>query len=128
MKTLVNTPLAPKPVGPYTQGNAYRNMLFISGQIGLEPATNALPENFNEQAKNALYNIKSVVEAAGSQMGRVLKVTVFLTDAAQFTPFNEVYYHFFPENYPARETVVVKALPMNALVEVSAVAYVREDQ
>ncbi len=128
MKYLINTPLAPKPVGPYSQGNVYRNLLFVAGQIGLDVVNGGMPDDFHAQTKNSLYNLKSVVEAAGSNLSRVLKVTVYLTSADDFEALNEVYFKFFPENYPARETVVVAALPKNAKVEVSCVAYVREDQ
>ena len=128
MKQLINTPLAPKPVGPYSQGNVHRNMLYVSGQIGIDMVNGGMPNDFHAQARNALYNLKSVVEAAGSHMSRVLKVTVYLTDAADFEALNEEYFRFFPENYPARETVVVAGLPKDAKCEVSCIAYVREDQ
>jgi len=127
MKSLVDTRLAPKPVGPYSQATVYRNMMYVSGQIGLDINTGELPEEFKTQAVNAMYNLKSVVEAGGSHMNRVLKVTVFLTSADDFGVFNELYGRFYTEDPPARETVIVAGLPKNARVEVSAIAYVRED-
>ncbi len=128
MKQLINTPLAPKPVGPYSQGNVHRNMLYVAGQIGIDMVNGGMPDSIHPQARNALYNLKSVVEAAGSHLSRVLKVTVYITSADDFEAMNEEYFKFFPENYPARETVVVAGLPGGAKVEVSCIGYVREDQ
>lgn len=126
-KKLVATPLAPSAIGPYTQGVTYQNNLYISGQLGINPQTMTLPESFEGQVKNALYNLKSIVEAGGSKMERVLKVTVLLADMEDFETMNKVYFKFFPENYPARECYAVKELPKKAKVEISAIAYVRDD-
>ncbi|QQS59753.1 hypothetical protein IPN35_02665 [Candidatus Peregrinibacteria bacterium] len=125
--TFVETPLAPRAVGPYSQAAVYRNMLFVSGQIGLLPQGGALPENFLDEAKNALYNLKSITEASGSRLDRIFKVTVFLTDMSLFDDMNGIYRRFFPDNYPARECVAVAELPKGARIEISAQGFVRED-
>jgi 2-iminobutanoate/2-iminopropanoate deaminase len=126
-KTLVNTKLAPPAVGPYTQAVTYRNVLYVSGQLGATPTDPHLPQDFVSEVKNALYNLKAIIEAAGSKMEKVLKVTVLLTDMGHFQTMNDIYIRFFPENYPARECYAVKELPKNARIEISAIAYVRDD-
>lgn len=126
-KQLISTPLAPSAIGPYTQAVAYQNMLYVSGQLGFDPTTMVIPEDFESEVKNALYNVKSIVEAGGSKLERVLKTTVLLADMADFEEMNAMYFKFFPENYPARECYAVKTLPKNARVEISLIAFVRED-
>ncbi len=126
-KALVRTALAPAAIGPYSQATVYRNIMYISGQLGITPTNSTLPEDFATEVKNALYNLKSIVEAGGSKMDRVLKVTVLLSDFDNFETMNDLYVRFFPENYPARECYGVKELPKGARIEISATAYVRED-
>jgi len=126
-KQIISTAMAPKAVGPYSQAVVYKNLLFISGQIGTFPADGKLPEEFAMQAKNAFYNLKAIAESAGSRLNRSLKVTVYLTDINRFAEMNEIYTKFFIDELPAREVVAVAGLPKNAQIEVSAIAYARDD-
>jgi 2-iminobutanoate/2-iminopropanoate deaminase len=126
-KVLIDTRLAPAAVGPYSQGVVYRNILYVSGQIGLVPNGETLPEDFITEVKNTLYNVQTIVEAAGSKLNRVLKTTILLTDMEQFQTVNSMYKEFFPEDFPARECYAVASLPKGARIEISAVAFVRED-
>lgn len=128
MKQRIQTQLAPAAIGPYSQGITHKNTLYVSGQLGISLHDGSLSETIEAQTRNALYNLKSIVEAAGSRMDRILKVTIFLTDEEEFHTMNQVYEQFFPETPPARECVIVQALPKKgARVEISCVAYVRED-
>lgn len=122
-KEVVATPNAPKALGPYSQAVKVGETLYCSGQIGLDPRTGALvADDVVEQAKQALRNLKAVLKQA--QVSDVVKVTVFMTNIADFQKVNEVYAEFFKEsqNLPARSAVGVKALPAKALVEIEAVA------
>ena len=113
---------APKPVGPYVQAAQWDGLVYCSGQIGLEPASNRLAEGgIRGQAEQAFRNLQAVLEAADSSLQKALKVTVYLTDMAAFGEMNEVYEKYFV-NYPARSCVGVKELPKGALVEVDVVA------
>lgn len=123
MASRVYTERAPKPIGPYSQAVKAGNLLFVSGQIGLDPATGKLVEGgVREQAQRALQNLKAIIEEAGFSMDDVVWVLVFLRDISQYKEFNEVYLQFF-KNYPARALVEVSALPGGALVEITAVAF-----
>lgn len=127
MKTVVNTKLAPGVIGPYSQGVVHRNILYVSGQLGVVLIDGTMPESIEDQTKNALYNMKSIVEASGSRLDRCLKVTIFLADMNDFPVVNKIYERFFPESPPARECVEVSVLPKNGKIEISAIAYVRDD-
>lgn len=123
MKEVIVTAAAPAAIGPYAQGTAALGLVFTSGQLPIDPATGALPEGIAAQTRASLTNVKSVLEAAGSGMERVLKTTVFLRDMNDFTAMNAVYAGFFPEGQcPARSAVQVARLPKDALVEIEAVA------
>jgi len=126
LKRIIETSLAPKPIGPYSQAVASGNQIYISGQLGLDLTSYDLPDDFATQVKNALYNLKSIVEAAGSRLDRILKVTVYLTDMNNFEKFNEVYRDFFLAQPPAREVVEVSRLPKDALIEISAIAFLQD--
>lgn len=121
--TAIATPAAPKAIGPYSQGLASESLLFVSGQIPLDPVTGELvgPE-FAVQAERALANLAAVVAAAGCQLDQVVKVNVYLTDLARFGEFNEIYDRCFGGHRPARAVVQVSALPRGAQVEVEAIA------
>lgn len=116
-----------KPVAPYSPGIRLDHLLFTSGQIGLDPSTGKLVEgDVVAQAQQALENLKAVLQAGGADLSTVLKTTVFLNDMADYGMVNEVYAEFFPQDPPARSAVQVAALPIGALVEVEAIAFVRE--
>lgn len=120
--TVVATAAAPKAIGPYSQGLASDSLVFVSGQIPLDPATGELvgPE-FALQAERAMANVAAVVAAAGCRLDQVIKVNVYLTDLARFGEFNEIYGRCFGEHRPARAVVQVSALPRGAQVEVEAI-------
>lgn len=119
----VRTDKALAPVGPYSQAVKFGNLVFTAGQIPLNPATGELVRgDIKQEAKQVLDNLARVLEAAGTETGRALKVTVFLTDMADFGAVNEVYGEYFSPPYPARSCVQVAALPLGVRVEVEAVA------
>ena len=130
MAKVIYTERAPKPVAPYSQGLVAGCFLFVSGQVPIDPSTGELVRgDFREAARRALQNVKAVVEAAGATLKDVVKVTVFLKDISKFRDFNEVYKEFFGEGpYPARTAVQVASLPLDADVEVEAIAYVCRDE
>ncbi|MEG0338531.1 MAG: RidA family protein [Oscillospiraceae bacterium] len=118
----VNTNNAPAAIGPYSQGIVCQDLLFTSGQIPLSPKTGEIVgTDISAQAVQALTNLKSVVEAAGSSMDKLVKTTCFLADMNDFATFNTIYADFISSN-PARSCVAVKQLPKNVLVEVEAIA------
>lgn len=122
-KTTVTTDKAPKALGPYSAGVTTCCMVFTAGQVGIDPATGKIVEGgIQAQTKQALTNVRSVLEAAGTSMENVVKTTVFLQDMGEFALMNEVYATFFTGNYPARSAVQVAALPAGAAVEIEAIA------
>ncbi len=122
-KASVLTSEAPKPIGPYSQAIRTDSMVFASGQAGLDPSTgNLVGGGVEAETRQALTNIKHVLEAANSGMDLVLKTTVFLIDMNDFPKMNAIYAEFFPKNPPARSTVAVAALPKAARVEIEAIA------
>lgn len=123
MKT-ISTTKAPGAIGPYSQGQIVGNMVFTSGQLGLNPATgDFVGADVKAQAQASLENVKAILEAAGTSMDKVCKTTVFLSDMANFGAVNEVYGTFFKEgSYPARSCVEVAALPKGGLVEIEVIA------
>ncbi len=129
MRRIVSTDKAPAAVGPYSQGVVVDggNLVFTAGQIGTVPGTGAMVEGVEAQARQVLENLKAVLRAAGSDLDRVVKVTVFLTDIGDFQKVNAVYSEFFGEEPPARSAFQVTALPLGALVEMEAVGVVKKD-
>jgi 2-iminobutanoate/2-iminopropanoate deaminase len=122
-KKIVSTEKAPKAIGPYSQAIRTDELVFTAGQIGLHPATMELVEGgIEEQTRQALTNLKNVLESADSGLNFVVKTTVFLQAMSDFAAMNAVYSEFFPENAPARSTVAVAALPKGALVEIECTA------
>jgi len=120
---LVSTDAAPKAIGPYSQAVVVGELVFVSGQIALDPATGEMvTDSFEAQVKRALTNVGAVLQAAGSGLTRVVKVNVYLTDMDRFAAFNQIYSQYFGEHRPARAVVQVSALPRGAQVEVEAVA------
>lgn len=122
MKQVISTPNAPAALGTYSQAIKVNGMLFASGQLGINPATGELPEDFVGQATQSLKNVSAILEEAGTSFDNVVKVTVFMSDMANFAALNEVYAKFFAAPYPARSAVAVKTLPKNALVEIEVIA------
>lgn len=123
MKHVIKTSKAPQAIGPYSQAVLAGNLLFVSGQIGLDPETQALvSDDFSKQAEQVLRNIESIVMAAGGRVIDVMRLTVYVTDLAYFDAFNEVIKTAFSEPYPARAVVEVSRLPKDALVEIEAIA------
>ena len=122
MKQAIQTGKAPKAIGPYSQAVKIGGTVYVSGQLGFDPASGALVEGFEAQARQALGNVQAVVEAAGLRMTEVVKATVFVKDLANFARFNEIYGEFFQPPYPAREVVQAARLPRDGEVEVSVIA------
>lgn len=121
---VVSTPRAPKAIGPYSQGIKAGDFLFTAGEAGVDPASGRLVEGgITAQTRQALENIRAILEAAGSSLRSVVKCGVFLADLADFQAMNAVYAEFFPADKgpPARTTVQAAKLPMGALVEIDAV-------
>ena len=119
----ISTETAPKAIGPYSQGIELGDLVFVSGQTPIDPATGALvPGDVAAQARRCLENGGAVLAAGGSSYGKVLKTTVFLTDMADFKAMNAVYAEFFGAVPPARSTVAVAGLPLGARVEIEAIA------
>jgi 2-iminobutanoate/2-iminopropanoate deaminase len=122
-KKIVSTEKAPKAIGPYSQAIRTENLVFTSGQLGLDPATTELvPGGIEEQTRQVLTNLEHVLETADSGLNFVVKTTVFLQDMSDFAKMNTVYTEFFRENPPARSTVQVAALPKGGLVEIECIA------
>ena len=122
----IQTEKAPAAIGPYCQAiNSGAGLVFVSGQLPIDPATGAFPEGgVKEQTRQSLTNAKAILEAAGLGLGNVVKTTVFLADMGDFAAMNEVYAQFFCAPFPARSAVAVKTLPKGALVEVECIAAV----
>lgn len=121
-KTVIATPDAPAAIGPYSQGIAGNGLVFVSGQLPVDPKTGVMPETIEAQARQSLTNLKVIIEASGSSLDKVVKTTCFLADIADFAAFNAVYAEFFPKDAPARSCFQVAAIPKNAKLEVEAIA------
>lgn len=122
MKKIISTDKAPAAIGPYSQAVQFGNLLFVSGQIALDPQTATIVEGrITAQTKQVMENLKAVIETAGMTLQDVLKCSCFLSSMDNFVKFNAVYDSYFKESLPARETVEVARLPKDVLVEVSAV-------
>ena len=122
-KNIVSTPKAPGAVGPYSQGVVLDGWLWTSGQVALDPETGQLVgDDAATQAERALRNVQAILEAAGSNMGQIVRATIYLTSMDDFKAVNEVYARFFDEPYPARACVEVSRLPVGAMVEIDAIA------
>ena len=119
--TVISTPNAPAAIGPYSQGMIVDKLVFCSGQIPVDPATGAISEGITAQAEQSCRNVAAVLEAAGSDLSKVIKTTCFIADMADFAAFNEVYAKFFVSK-PARSCCAVKTLPKNVLCEIEAIA------
>ncbi len=122
-KNIINTSQAPAPIGPYNQAIQAGNMLFISGQIALDPGTSKMVNgDIIEETHQVMQNLKSILSEAGMDFENVAKTTIYLSDMELFGQVNEIYGKYFSKDFPARETVAVKGLPKNANVEISMIA------
>ena len=121
--TIIATPGAPRAIGPYSQGIKANGFVFTAGQVGFDPESGELVDGgIAEQTLRVLQNLRAILRAGGTDVGQVLKTTVFLVDMADFALMNEVYAEFFGDHRPARSTVAVASLPRGARVEIEAVA------
>ncbi len=118
----IETPKAPAAVGPYSQGIDAGSLIFVSGQLPINPADGSMPSEPAAQARQAMENLKTVLEAAGSGLGKTVKVVIFLHNLEHFSAVNEVYAEFFSGLYPARSCVQAARLPKDALIEIEAIA------
>lgn len=117
----IATPNAPGAIGPYSQGYEFGDLIITSGQIPVDPATGEMAQGIVAQAHQSCKNVAAILEAAGSDMSKVVKTTCFLADIADFAAFNEVYAQYFTSK-PARSCVAVKDVPKGALCEIEAIA------
>lgn len=118
----ITTDSAPAAIGPYSQAIRAGDWLFVSGQIPIPPGGGAIPEEFDQQVQQVLANLQAILQAAGADLSRVVKVNVYLTDLQNFAKFNEIYASFFGTHRPARAVVEVAELPRGVKVEIEAVA------
>lgn len=117
----IKTSNAPAAIGPYSQAIVVGNMLFTSGQIPIDPKTGEIPEGVEAQARQALTNVKNLIEAAGALIDNVVKTTVFIKNMDDFAKINEIYAQYFTEPFPARSCVEVARLPKDVLLEVETI-------
>ena len=119
----ISTDKAPAAIGPYSQAVRTGNLVFVSGQLPINPATGAFAEGgIKELTRQSILNAKAILEQAGTDLAHVVKTTVFLADMGDFAAMNEVYSQYFTEPFPARSAVAVKTLPKGALVEMECIA------
>ena len=123
-KKIISTPDAPQAIGPYSQAVAVGNLIFLSGQIPLDPATGTLVAgDIAVQTRRVMENLEAVLRASGASFTEVVRSTIYLVDLGDFTKVNEIYGSYFPTEPPARATVQVAALPRGALVEIDLIAH-----
>jgi 2-iminobutanoate/2-iminopropanoate deaminase len=124
-RKIILTDKAPAPIGPYSQGISVKGLLFTAGQVPIDPAVGKVVANdIKSQTRQALENLRAVVEAGGSNLDKVIKVTVFLKDMNDFATVNEIYAEYFGQSKPARSAVQVAKLPLDVMIEIEAVAAV----
>lgn len=121
-KQIISTEQAPKAIGPYSQANKLGNLVFVSGQLPLNPDTGKMPAGIEAQAKQCLENLDAILTASGSDLSKIVKTTIFLQDLSNFQVVNQIYGSYFSGDYPARSTVQVARLPLDAEIEIEAVA------
>ncbi len=129
MKKVISSPAAPKAIGPYSQALGFKDLVFISGQLPLDPVTMVFPSNcVKKQTRQSLVNLEAILEQSGASLKSVLKTTCFLASMDDFAAFNEIYQEFFgTEGAPARSCFAVAKLPKDALVEIEAIAFVEKN-
>jgi 2-iminobutanoate/2-iminopropanoate deaminase len=123
-KKIISTTQAPAAIGPYSQAVQTDNLVFTSGQLGMDPVSGELAAGVEAQAHQAFKNLEAILVAAGGSLASVVKFTLFLTDLSDFAKVNEIMAQYVPQPYPARSTVGVASLPKGGLFEVEAVAQV----
>ncbi len=122
-KTILSSPNAPMPIGPYSHGVLIGNTLYVSGQVGKDPITGeVILDDIKKETKRVMENLKGILAEGGMDFSNVVKAALFLTDLDNFAAVNEVYGSYFAGEYPARETVQVSRLPLNVNVEISVIA------
>ncbi|MDK2819109.1 MAG: RidA family protein [Spirochaetota bacterium] len=121
MKKQISTTKAPQAIGPYSQAIVANGMLYVSGQIPVNPATGQVSSDISEQTKQSMENIKAILEEAGTNFSKVVRCGIFIKNMDDFVKINEVYGSYFTEPYPARATVEVSRLPKDVLVEIDAI-------
>jgi len=124
MKEIISTENAPKAIGPYSQAVRVGNLVFISGQIPINPKTGEFRTDIKEATEQIIKNIEKILEAIGAGLESIVKTTVFLTNMEDFQIFNATYEKFFTKEPPARSTVAVKELPKGSRLEIEAIAYI----
>lgn len=125
MKEIISTEKAPKAIGPYSQGIAFENFIFTSGQLPIDPVTGELEcSDIKKATELSIKNVNAILEQRGSCIEKIIKITIFVKDMNMFSDINEVYGKFFSENSPARSCVEVAKLPKDALIEIEAIAYI----
>lgn len=122
MKKVISTTAAPKAIGPYSQAIEAGGMIFLSGQLPIDPATGTMPEGIEAQTRQSFANIKAILAEAGCTVDHIVKTTVYLADMSLFAPMNEIYAQQFSGAFPARSAFAVKELPKQALVEIEVIA------
>ncbi|CUT17506.1 MULTISPECIES: RidA family protein [Candidatus Ichthyocystis] len=122
MMSVIETDQAPSAIGPYSQGRVTGNLIYTSGQIGLDPKDMKLKETFDDQADAIFKNLDSILRTANSDLSQIVKLTIYLVDMKNYASLNEIMTKALPKPYPARTTIVVSQLPLNALVEIEAIA------
>ena len=120
-KTSIHTTQAPQAVGTYSQAVRAKDMVFLSGQLGIDPVSGNLLDGFEKQAHQVFRNLRAVCLAAGGDLGDIVRLGVFLTDIADFTRFNQIMSEYFTEPYPARAAIQVTGLPKGGVVEADAI-------
>ncbi|MEO0115188.1 MAG: RidA family protein [candidate division WOR-3 bacterium] len=123
MKEIIYTEKAPKPIGPYSQAVRIGNLIFFSGQIGIDPNTgNLVSGGVGAETRQVMANIKALLTKANLTFSNIIKTTIFLTDLSDFTEVNQIYSEYFTRDFPARSTVAVNALPKGAKIEIEVIA------
>ena len=121
-KTVIHTPNAPAAIGPYSQATCINNLIYTSGQLGMNPTTGEMLDGINAQATQVMENLGAILKEAGSDFNHVIKSLIFVTDLADFATVNSIYQSYFSGDFPARSCVQVAKLPKDGLVEIEVIA------
>ncbi len=124
MKEIISTEFAPKAIGPYSQATKLNGLVFVSGQLPMDPKTGKLVDGIENQAKQSLENLAAILTEAGSDLSKVVKTTIFLKNLEHFQTVNAIYAQYFTSRHPARSTVQVAKLPLDAEIEIEAIGAV----